>query len=122
MFCSYLRNCRLYHQDFDNNIYRCFSLFFLKKCNIVNTKIIFLLAHFNSFLKNYLFINKCQKEIMRFAPPSSHVCDFFSFFVFLLCFVYLTRVVICNFNCNFMLFCIYSLSSLPQYYFYDYYR
>ena len=48
-FALYLRNCRLY-QDFDNDIYRCFSLFFLKKCNIINIKIIlFLLAHFNSF-------------------------------------------------------------------------
>ena len=46
----YLRNCRSYHQDFDNDIYRCFSLYFFKKCNIVNIKIIlFLLAHFNSF-------------------------------------------------------------------------
>ena len=38
----------------------------------------FVLAHFNSFLKNYLFfkfINKCQKGILRCAPPS-HVCDF----------------------------------------------
>ena len=28
--CSvlYFRNCRLCHQNFDNNIYRCFSLFF----------------------------------------------------------------------------------------------
>ena len=27
-FALYLRNCSSYHQDFDNNIYRCFSLFF----------------------------------------------------------------------------------------------
>ena len=27
---QYLRNCRSYHQDFDNDLYRCFS-FFLKK-------------------------------------------------------------------------------------------
>ena len=24
----------------------------------------------------FKFINKCQKEILRCAPPSSHVCDF----------------------------------------------
>ena len=30
-FALYIRNCRSYHGDFDNDIYRCFSLFFLKK-------------------------------------------------------------------------------------------
>ena len=81
----YLRNCRSYNQDFDN-IQRCLSLFFLKKCNIVNTVLklfCFLLAHFNSFFNSYLFfkfINKCQKEILRCASPSSHVYDFLSFF------------------------------------------
>ena len=38
------------------------------------------------FFNNYLFfkfINKWQNEILRCAPPSSHVCDFF---------------LICNFN------------------------
>ena len=39
-FAPYLRNCRSYHRDFDNDIYRCFSLYFFKKCNIVNIKII----------------------------------------------------------------------------------
>ena len=33
-FALYLRNCRSYHQDFDNNIYRCFSLFFLKNATL----------------------------------------------------------------------------------------
>ena len=44
----------------------------------------FLLAHVNSFLSNYLFskfINKCQKEILRCAPPSLHVCNFYFFCV-----------------------------------------
>ena len=27
----------------------------------------------------FKFINKCQTEILRCAPPSSHVCDFFTF-------------------------------------------
>ena len=47
---------------------------------MVNIKIIlFLLAHFNSLFNNYFFfkfINKCKKEILRCASPSSHVCDF----------------------------------------------
>ena len=38
-FALYHGNCRSYHRDFDNDIYSCFSLFFLKKCNIVNIKI-----------------------------------------------------------------------------------
>ena len=40
-FALYIRNCRWYHQDFDNGIYWCFSWFY------------FLLAHFNSFFNNY---------------------------------------------------------------------
>ena len=83
-FALYPRNCGSYHQDFDNYIYRCFSLYiyFVKKWSIVNIKIVlFLLAHFISFFNfNFLiffkFINKCQKEILRCVPPSSHVCDF----------------------------------------------
>ena len=31
----------------------------------------------SDFLGFSKFINKCQKEILRFAPPSSHLCDFF---------------------------------------------
>ena len=31
------------------------------------------------------FINKCQKEILRCAPPSSRVCDFIHFFRILIC-------------------------------------
>ena len=80
MFCSISQElCRSYHQDFENDIYRCFS-FFLFLINMVNTKIsLFLLAHFYSFCNNYLFfkwINKCQKEILRCALPSSRECDF----------------------------------------------
>ena len=36
------------------------------------------MSHFNSFLNNYMFfksINKCQKEILRCAAPSSLACD-----------------------------------------------
>ena len=79
-FTLYLKNCRLYHQDFDNDIYRCFSLFFFKNAALYILTFCFLLAHFNCFLNNCLFfkfINKCQKEILRGAPPSSHRCDFF---------------------------------------------
>ena len=35
---------------------------------------IFFLSYFSGFSK---FINKHQKKILRCAPPSSHVCDFF---------------------------------------------
>ena len=81
-FALYLRNCRSYHLDIYNDIYRSFSsYFFLKMQHWINIKIIlFLLAHFNSFFNNGLFfkfINKCQKKILRCVPPSSHVCDFF---------------------------------------------
>ena len=41
-FALYLRSCRSYHQDFDSDIYRCFYLFFKKRCNMVNVKIILL--------------------------------------------------------------------------------
>ena len=78
-FALRLRNCRSYHQDFNNDIYMCFSLYFLKKYNIVNIKVIlFLIGPLQQFFfNNYLFfkfINKCQK-----APLSSHVCDFLSY-------------------------------------------
>ena len=76
-FALYLRNCRSYHQDFDNDIYRCLSLYFFKKWNIVGIKIIlFLLAYFNSFLNNNLFfkfISKCQKEVPKKDVP--HLLD-----------------------------------------------
>ena len=51
-------------------------LCFLKKYNILSIKILtFLLVHFNNFYNKQLFfkfINKCQKEILKRAPPSSH--------------------------------------------------
>ena len=55
MICNYLylRNCRLDNQDFDNDIYRCFSLLFLKKCNIVNIN--FFIGPLQQFFNNYLF-------------------------------------------------------------------
>ena len=46
------------------------------------------MAHFNSFLNNlfFKFINKCQKEILRCAPPCSYVCDLFiSFRTWVIC-------------------------------------
>ena len=51
-FILYLRSCRSYHRDFDNDINRVFSLFFLKKCNIVNIKIILIfIAPIQQFFK-----------------------------------------------------------------------
>ena len=81
-FSLYLRNCRSYHQEFDNDIYRCFFfIFFKKKFNMANIKIIlFLLAYF-SFFNNYLFsnfINECQKEILRCVPHLLHMFVIFN--------------------------------------------
>ena len=73
-FALYLRNCRSYHQDFDNDIYRCFSLFFIKGYKIT-LFLIGLLQQF--FFNNYMFfkfINKRNKDI------SSHMCHFFILF------------------------------------------
>ena len=55
-------------------------LYFLKKHIVVNVKILtfFIDPLQQFFLKKQLFIkfiNKCQKEILRCAPPSSHVRD-----------------------------------------------
>ena len=84
-YVLYLRNCRSYHQDFDYDIYRCFSLFLKKKFNIVNSKItLFFIGPLQKIFKYFFFfkfINKYQKEILRCAPPSSHVCDFFVFYM-----------------------------------------
>ena len=61
-FALYLRNCRSYHQDFDNDIYRCFSLFFLKKYNNVNGKInLFFIGQLQQFFNNYLFFKFLYK-------------------------------------------------------------
>ena len=55
-------------------------VYFFFKCNIANIKIILLfLGPFQHFFSKYLFfkfISKCQKEILRCAPLSSHVCNF----------------------------------------------
>ena len=76
-FALHLRNCRSYHQDFDNDIYRCISLYFFKKCNIVNIKIIstvFLIICFSSSSIN------TKKKI--WGVPHLHMCVVFreSFF------------------------------------------
>ena len=62
-------------------IYPDVFLYFLKKWIIVNIKKLFcfLLAHFSSYFNKWLFfkfINKCQKQILRCPPSSSHACDF----------------------------------------------
>ena len=50
----------------------------------------------------FKLINKCQKEILRCAPPSSHVCDFCNFgLVKIVCFCHFTnfgQVTIIIFN------------------------
>ena len=63
---SYLRNCNSYYCGF---WYTCVKWWYLQQIFPLFQK-----SDFSGFSK---FINKCQKEILRCAPPSSHVCDFF---------------------------------------------
>ena len=66
------------------------------------------LQHFFSFSQNSdfsgfsKFINKCQKEILRCAPPSPYVCDFFSvflsFFLFFSFPVFLSFAVLASYS------------------------
>ena len=70
-------------QVWNNDISRCFSLFFFYLLFFkifVNIKIlIFFIGPHQQFFFNkklfFNFINKCQTEILGCAPPS-HVCDF----------------------------------------------
>ena len=64
----YLRNCTSYDCGF---WYTCVKWWYLQQ----HLFSFFQNSDFSGFSK---FINKCQKEILRCAPPSSHVCDFFN--------------------------------------------
>ena len=66
-FCltSYLRNCTSYDCDFWYT--------FVKWWYLQQSFSFFQKSDFSAFSK---FINKCQKEILRCVPPSSHMCDF----------------------------------------------
>ena len=84
----YLRNCRSYHCNFWYAGVRKWYLhvfffsffFFKKKYNVVNIKIIlFFIGKLQQLFNKYLFfkfISKCQKEIFRCAPSSSHASNF----------------------------------------------
>ena len=61
----YLRNYTSYDRGFR---YTCVKLRYPQQFFSI-----FQNSDFSGFSK---FINKCQKEILRCAPPSSHVCDF----------------------------------------------
>ena len=63
---SYLRNCTSYDCGF---WYTRLKWWYLQQIFSFFQK-----SDFSGFSK---FINKCQMEILRCAPPSSHVCDFF---------------------------------------------
>ena len=65
-FCltSYLSNCTSYECDF---WYTCVKWWYLQQFVSFCQN-----SDFSGFSK---FINKCQKEILRFASPQ-HVCDF----------------------------------------------
>ena len=58
-------------------LYLIWLRFLLLMCKLISPATFF---HFSKFwfLGFSKFINKCQKEILRCAPPSSHVCDFFN--------------------------------------------
>ena len=58
-------------------LYLIWLRFLLLMCKLISPATFF---HFSKFwfLGFSKFINKCQKEIPRCAPPSSHVCDFFN--------------------------------------------
>ena len=101
---------------------------------IFGTRVKWYLQQFFSFSQNSdfsgfsKFINKCQKEILRSAPPSSHVCDFFTVFPFFLtlllfpclsffcCLSILLSLTFSVFSCLFFLFLsfavFFSLSCL----------
>ena len=61
----YLMSFTSYDCGFWHRCVRWYSIFFFH---------FYQNSDFSCFLK---FINKCQKEILRCAPPSSHLCDFF---------------------------------------------
>ena len=63
----HLRNCTSYDCGF---WYTCVKWWYLQQ----HLFSFFQNSDFSGFSK---FINKCRKEILRFAPPSSHVCHFF---------------------------------------------
>ena len=67
-FCltQYLRNCTSYDCGF---WYTCVKWWYLQRCCSFFKILIFWV-----FSK---FINNCQKGILRCAPPSSHICNFF---------------------------------------------
>ena len=64
---SYTWNCTSYDCDF---WYTCIKWWYLQQIFSCFQK-----SDFCGFSK---FMNKCQKEILRCAPPFSHVCDFFA--------------------------------------------
>ena len=80
MFCSISKNCRSYHQHIDNDICRCFSLFFYKNCNIKNIKIIlFFYWPFSTVsLIIICFLNSLINAKNKFwgVPHLFHLCDF----------------------------------------------
>ena len=76
LFFSISQERRSYRWDFDDDICRCFSLFFFK-CNIVNIKIVcFLLALFNSFLIIICFSSSSinVKKKFWYVPHLLHMC------------------------------------------------
>ena len=68
---------------------------------MISPGIFFSFFQSSDFLGFSKFINKCQKEIMRWAPPSSYVCDFSYILVSLIKAVYMECNKIFRSNVNF---------------------
>ena len=82
-FALYLKCFRWNHQNFDNEMYRCFSLYFFKKCIIVNIKIVlFLFSHFNSFFLIRICFSSSSINVKKKVwdvPHLLHMCVTFRF-------------------------------------------
>ena len=72
-------NTNLSH-SVSQELYLIWLWFLVHMCKILIPPAIFFFFIFSKFWFSGFskFINKCQKEILRCAPPSSQVCDFFS--------------------------------------------
>ena len=81
-FAQYLRNCWSYHQDFDNDLCRCFSFFFKKKkYNIVNIKIyLFFIGPLQQFFLIIICFSSSSingKKKFWGVPHLLHMCVIF---------------------------------------------
>ena len=67
---------KLSHHSVFQELYLMWLWLLVLMCKMMMSPAIFFIFCFSGFSK---FINKCQKEFLSCAPPSSHVCDFIWF-------------------------------------------